>query len=86
MADDDQELAQVLTTGVDLILFNRQLEYGFTQRNGAAVIARLKETNPNLKMMLVSTYPECCRPKRLRMGRCLDLASGRLGRRVWWSC
>jgi two-component system, chemotaxis family, chemotaxis protein CheY len=57
-ADDDQELQQVLLAGVDLILFNRQLEYGFSQRNGAAVIARLKETNPNLKMMLVSNYPE----------------------------
>jgi two-component system, chemotaxis family, chemotaxis protein CheY len=57
-ADDDRELDSVVDAGVDLILFNRQLEYGFAQRSGAAVIARLKEKRPDLKMMLVSNYAD----------------------------
>jgi two-component system, chemotaxis family, chemotaxis protein CheY len=58
MADDDRELDEVLSAGVDLILFNRQLEYGFTDRSGAAVIGKLRKIHPQVKMMLVSNYPE----------------------------
>jgi two-component system, chemotaxis family, chemotaxis protein CheY len=57
-ADDDQELHGVLTDGVDLILFNRELGYGFSETLGVKVIERLHEGNPGLKMMLVSNYAE----------------------------
>jgi hypothetical protein len=58
MADDTRELTQVLSDGVDLLLLNRQLDYGFDDHEGVAVIRKLRPHYPNLKMMLVSNYPE----------------------------
>ncbi len=57
-ADDDTELSQVLGDHVDLLLFNRELGYGFTESEGVKTIQRLRASNPNLKMMLVSNYPD----------------------------
>ena len=59
MADDDTELSKVLEGGVDLILFNRELGYGFSEEQGVQYIAKLRGTNGSgAKMMLVSNYPE----------------------------
>ena len=58
MADDTRELTQVLSDGVDLLLLNRQLDYGFDDREGVDVIRRLRPHYPNVKMMLVSNFPE----------------------------
>jgi hypothetical protein len=58
MADDDAELAGALEEGVDLILFNRELGYGFAEPMGVDVIKRLHAQLPNLKTMLVSNYAE----------------------------
>jgi len=58
MADDTRELTQVLSDGVDLLLLNRQLDYGFDDHEGVAVIRKLRPHYPNVKMMLVSNYPE----------------------------
>ena len=58
MADDDDELSKVLEGGVDLLLFNRELGYGFTETQGVKYIARLRGINGGTKMMLVSNYPE----------------------------
>jgi len=57
-ADDDSDLHQVLAGGVDLLLFNRELSYGFSESEGVKLIERLRKSNPHLKMMLVSNYPE----------------------------
>ena len=57
-ADDSAELDQLLKDGVDLLLFNRVLDYGFDQTEGAAVIRQLRAEYPDLKMMLVSNYVE----------------------------
>ncbi len=57
-ADDDAELNEVLQQGVDLILFNRELGYGFSESQGVRVIQTLRKSNPSLKMMLVSNYPD----------------------------
>jgi CheY-like chemotaxis protein len=57
-ADDGRELMQVLSEGVDLLLLNRQLDYGFDDREGIAVIRKLRPHYPNVKMMLVSNFPE----------------------------
>lgn len=57
-ADDDAELSKLLGNKVDLLLFNRVLDYGFDENEGVAVISRLRKINRNLKMMLVSNYPE----------------------------
>jgi two-component system chemotaxis response regulator CheY len=58
MADDEQELSHVLSDGVDLLLFNRELGWGFDESLGVDVIRRLRVKHPDVKMMLVSNYPE----------------------------
>jgi two-component system chemotaxis response regulator CheY len=58
MADDDSELKDVLEKAPDLLLFNRELGYGFDTTTGVDVIKRLRAAYPNLKMMLVSNYPD----------------------------
>ena len=58
MADDTRELTQVLSDGVDLLLLNRQLDYGFDDHEGISVIRKLRPHYPNVKMMLVSNYPD----------------------------
>ncbi|MDB5320007.1 MAG: response regulator receiver protein [Phycisphaerales bacterium] len=58
MADDDSDLNKALAQGVDLILFNRELGYGFQDKMGVDAIKRLRTTHPNLKTMLVSNYAE----------------------------
>jgi ActR/RegA family two-component response regulator len=58
MVDDSTELERLVADGVDLLLFNRVLDYGFDDTEGVAVIRRLRKTHPNLRMMLVSNYPE----------------------------
>ncbi len=57
-ADDPHELTTALEKGVDLILFNRELGYGWDQPMGVDVIRTLKATMPEQKMMLVSNYPD----------------------------
>jgi two-component system, chemotaxis family, chemotaxis protein CheY len=57
-ADDDRELSRVLADGVDLILFNRELGYGFTHPMGVDAIRHLRAMSPGLKMMLVSNYAD----------------------------
>ena len=57
-ADDGPELNRVLEQGVDLLLLNRQLDFGFDEDEGVAVIRKLRPHYPNVKMMLVSNYPD----------------------------
>lgn len=57
-ADDAAELDRVIGEGADLLLFNRVLDYGFPEDEGVDVIRRLRAAYPELKMMLVSNYPE----------------------------
>lgn len=57
-ADDDGELKRVLDDGVDLVLFNRQLDYGFDDPEGVSLIRKLGRHYANTRMMVVSNYPE----------------------------
>jgi DNA-binding NarL/FixJ family response regulator len=57
-ADDEQSLKRALDEGVDLILFNRQLDWGFDTTNGVELIRRLRQTHPRVKTMLVSNYAD----------------------------
>ncbi|MGE5610786.1 MAG: hypothetical protein ACM359_16165 [Bacillota bacterium] len=52
------ELKEVCDRGVDLVLFNRELNWGFEDRSGVEAIRKLKGEHPEVKMMLVSDYPE----------------------------
>jgi len=58
MADDARELRAALDGGVDLILFNRELGYGFDESQGVELIKWLKPNYPTIPLMLVSNYPE----------------------------
>ncbi len=58
MADDDATLGKLVGGGVDLLLFNRQLEFGFSKETGVELIRELRPKFPELKMMLVSNFPE----------------------------
>jgi two-component system, chemotaxis family, chemotaxis protein CheY len=58
MADDSTELHRALEGGVDLVLFNRELGYGFDVPDGASVIKQLRAAQPDLRMILVSNYPD----------------------------
>jgi len=57
-ADDSQSLKRVLDDGVDLLLFNRQLDFGFEAEEGVEIIRELRPKYPNVKMMLVSNYAD----------------------------
>jgi two-component system, chemotaxis family, chemotaxis protein CheY len=57
-ADDSSELIKVLEQGVDLLLLNREMPYGFEDQEGVGLIRKLRSTHPGVKMMLVSNYPE----------------------------
>jgi len=57
-ADDEQSLNRVLDEGVDLILFNRILDYGFREDEGVEMIRRLRAAYPKVKMMLVSNFAD----------------------------
>jgi hypothetical protein len=59
LIDDEASLAKLLGNGgVDLLLLNRQLNYGFSQSQGVDLIRSLRTAHPHLKMMLVSNYSE----------------------------
>lgn len=59
MADDARELTESLKAkDVDLILFNRELGYGFDPDEGVEVIRSLRSNHTDTKMMLVSNYPD----------------------------
>ena len=57
-ADDNAAMDRALEQGVDLILFNRELAYGFEPDAGVEMIRSLKAKHPNMRMMLVSNYPD----------------------------
>lgn len=59
MADDTEELETLLKNGhADLLLLNRELSWGFHDSEGVEMIRRLRALHPELKMMLVSNYPD----------------------------
>jgi hypothetical protein len=57
-ADDAEELKRLLDDGVDLLLLNRQLDFGFDEHEGIALIRGIRMKYPSVKTMLVSNYPE----------------------------
>ena len=58
MADDADELNQHLQQGVDLLLLNRELGWGFDQTEGVEIVRQLLPRHPGVKMMLISNYPD----------------------------
>ena len=58
MVDDDSSLKRVLDSGVDLLLLNRQLDFGFDEHEGIDLIRKIRARYPAVKQMLVSNYAE----------------------------
>ena len=58
MIDEAARLDKALVDGVDLILMNRQLDWGFDTEEGVELIRQLRMRHPQVKFMLVSNYPE----------------------------
>ena len=56
--DDATTLRDALEAGADLVLVNRQLDFGFDTDEGVELIRQLRAAHPGLKMMLVSNYPD----------------------------
>ncbi|HEY7090898.1 MAG TPA: hypothetical protein VH518_22570 [Tepidisphaeraceae bacterium] len=56
--DDDRELNKAITEGVDLLLLNRQLDWGFQTTEGVELIRQLRAKHQQLKLMLISNYEE----------------------------
>jgi CheY-like chemotaxis protein len=57
-ADDSRELSRLLADGVDLLLLNREMPYGFDAGLGVDMIPQLRKNYPQVKVMLVSNYAE----------------------------
>jgi hypothetical protein len=58
MADDAQELKAALDGGVDLVLLNRELGWGFDHPLGVDVIKIFRGSYPATKFMVISNYAE----------------------------
>ena len=58
MADSESELDGVLGQTPDLLLFNRVMESGFEERDGVALLKRVKEAKPGQKVLMVSNFAE----------------------------
>jgi len=56
--EDESSLQQALQHGIDLVLANRVLDWGFVEVDGVELIRRLRTTHPHVKTMLVSNYPD----------------------------
>jgi two-component system chemotaxis response regulator CheY len=56
--DDNAALEQALKVGVNLILFNRELDYGFEPATGIEMIRVLKPQYPQVRMMLISNHAD----------------------------
>jgi two-component system chemotaxis response regulator CheY len=56
--DDAAELEKTINAGADLLLVNRQLDFGFEETEGVELIRNVRSRYPELKTILVSNYPE----------------------------
>jgi hypothetical protein len=51
-------LKQHLDAGAELVLFNRQLDYGFSSYEGVDVIRDVRKSHPKARLMMITNYPE----------------------------
>ena len=57
-AEDKDEMESAIKAGVDLVLFNRELGYGYEPGIGVEMIRLLRPSHAALPMMLVSNYAD----------------------------
>jgi DNA-binding response OmpR family regulator len=58
MVDSDQELETAIDGGIDLLMLNRKLDYGFEATDGIDLLRRIRSRRPGQKIMMISNYPE----------------------------
>lgn len=58
MADAQDELDRAVSQGVDLLLVNRVLDYGFRHDSGLELMRSLRSAHPELKWMMVSNHAD----------------------------
>ena len=57
-AHSSAELTKLLDDGAELVLFNRQVDYGFSSYEGLDLIREYRKSHPGAKLMMVTNYPE----------------------------
>ncbi len=57
-ANDPDTLDRAMDDGVELLLFNRELGLGFDDEAGVKVMAEVRESHPDVKMMLISDHAD----------------------------
>jgi len=57
-ADDPAELEKAIADGVDLVLLNRELGWGFESTSGVDLIKLLKSKHAQLKIIMISNYAD----------------------------
>jgi ActR/RegA family two-component response regulator len=57
-AAEMDDMTNALKAGVDLVLLNRELDYGFEPDSGVEMVQLLRKTYAKLPMIVVSNYPE----------------------------
>ena len=57
-ANSEDALEEALDEGVDLLLFNRELPFGFEETEGLELMREIRHRHPEIKMVLVSDRPE----------------------------
>jgi DNA-binding NarL/FixJ family response regulator len=57
-AGTNDELRRAIANGIDLLLINRNLDGDFEQADGIELIQSLRTSDPDVKMMLITNFPE----------------------------
>ena len=55
---NDDGVDQLLKEGVELLLVNRKMEPGYAEEIGTDYIRRLRAKHPNVRLMLISNFPD----------------------------
>lgn len=61
---DPDALARIVDDGANLLLFNRELGYGFDDEGGVDVLAEVHRDHPDIKVMLISDRPDAQKAAR----------------------
>ena len=62
--NDPESLDAALDEGANLLLFNRALGFGFDDATGVDVMADVRASHPDAKLMLISDYDHAQRDAR----------------------
>ena len=58
MVDSDEELETAIGKGIDLLMLNRKLDFGFEATDGVDPLRQIRSRRPGQKIMMISNYPD----------------------------